>query len=238
MIEVFKASVINVRELKQQRTNIKRLFNQSIKRKDRSSFNALTKLYALLFSSFAELCFLKIIHTPYGFNEDEINQISGQRNLEQKWSKCLELAFSRIDSIANKGDIQNKKQTLTRHINTFIIEPSQLRNKIAHGQWLVALNNDNTAINQQTTDKIKSLDFVKTDILFSVYEKIGQAVEDLIESPRKAHFNDFYFHMTELEYLVEETKTWTIESKIKVLKETADRQERIKLQRQQNSGSV
>lgn len=162
-----------------------------------------------------------------------MNQISGQRYLERKWSMCLELAFSKIDNIANKGDIQNKKQTLTRHINTFIIEPSQLRNKIAHGQWLVALNNDNTAVNQQTTDKIKSLDFVKTDILLSVYEKIGQAVEDLIESPRKAHFNDFYFHMTELERLVEETKTWTIESKIKVLKETADRQERIKLQRQQ-----
>ena len=32
MLEVFKASVTNVRELKQQRTNLKRLFNQSVKR--------------------------------------------------------------------------------------------------------------------------------------------------------------------------------------------------------------
>ena len=238
MLEVFKASVTNVRELKQQRTNLKRLINQSVKRNDHNSFNALTKLYALLFSSFAELCFLKTIHTPYGFNGDEINQISGQRNLEQKWNKCIELAFLKINNIANKGDIQNKKQILTRHINNFIIEPSQLRNKIAHGQWSVALNNDNTAINQQTTDKIKALDFVKIDILFSVYEKIGQAVEDLIESPTKAHFNDFYFHMTELETLVDETKGWTMESKIKKLKETIQRQDRIKLERENQSVQV
>lgn len=231
MIEIFRASVTNLRELKKQRTNIKRLFNQSIKQNDNSAFSALTKLYALLYSSFAELCFLKVIHTPYGFSEDEINQITRERNLEQKWIKCLELAFSRINNIANAGEIQNKKQILTRHINQFIIEPSQLRNKIAHGQWMVALNNDNTATNQITTDRIKNLDFVKTDILFSVYEKIGQAVEDLIESPTKAHFNDFYSHMTELDELIIETKKWNLKSKIQALKVKFERIERITLKR-------
>jgi hypothetical protein len=231
MIEIFKASVINLRELKNQRTNIKRLFNQSIKRKDNSSFSALTKLYALLYSSFAELCFLKVIHTPYGFSEDKIIQITSERNLEQKWLKCLELAFSSINNIANEGEIQNKKQILKRHINQFIIDPSQLRNKIAHGQWIVALNNDNTAINRIITNQINNLDFVKTDILFYIYEKIGQAVEDLIESPKKAHFNDFYSHMTELEELIVDTKNWDLESKKQKLKDKFERIEKIKLKR-------
>lgn len=223
MIEIYRASVDNVRELNKQRTNIKRLFNQAIKRNDHSAFNALTKLYALLYSSFAELCFLKVIHTPYGFSEEEISQISSERNLEQKWTKCLEIAFSRIINISNAGEIQNKKQILTRHINQFIIEPSQLRNKIAHGQWIVALNNDNTATNPTTTNRITNLDFVKTDILFSVYEKIGQAVEDLIESPTKAHFNDFYSHMTELDVIIMQTQNWNLQSKIQALKVKFDR---------------
>lgn len=235
MIEIYKASVINLRELKKQRTSLKRLFNKSIIQKDNSSFSALTKFYALLFSSFAELCFLKVIHTPYGFTEDEISQIKRdtyrERNLEQKWTKCLELAFNRICSIANAGEIQNKKQTLTRQIDKFIIQPSQLRNKIAHGQWIVALNNENTAVNQITSNKINDLDFVKIDILFSVYEKIGQAVEDLIESPHKAHFNDFYQHMTELDSLITETEHWNLSTKISTLKATVKRQNRIKEER-------
>ena len=231
MLPIFQSSVSNVRELKRQRTALKRLFNRSLRQKDHSGFEALKRLYALLYSSFAEVSFLKVIHTPYGFSENEITQIQGQRNLEQKWIKCLELAFQRINNIANKGEIQNKRQTLERLIQTYIIEPSQLRNKIAHGQWVVALNNDNTALNADTTQRINNLDFVQVDILFVVYEKIGQVVEDLIESPHKAHFRDFYFHITELEQLVEETKSWTLSSKTKVLEQTWQRQEKIKAER-------
>lgn len=231
MLAIFQSSVSNVRELKKHRTALRRLFNRSLKQKDHSGFEAFKRLYALLYSSFAEVSFLKVIHTPYGFSEDEIAQIQGQRNLEQKWIKCLELAFQRIDNTVNKGEIQNKRQTLERLIQTYIIEPSQLRNKIAHGQWVVALNNDNTAINADTTQRINNLDFVKIDILFELYEKIGQVVEDLIESPHKAHFRDFYFHITELEQLVEETKKWTLFSKTKVLEQTWHRQEKIKAER-------
>lgn len=218
MLKIYKASVENLRELNKQQKSIKRLFNESVKRNDKSSLDVLTKLYALLYSSFAELSFLKVIHTPYGFNEAEISQICDERNLDQKWKKCIELAFRRIESAANAGEIQNKKKTLLKHIGKYITEPSQLRNKIAHGQWKIALNNDNTDINSNTTQRINDIDFVKIDILFSAYQKISQAVEDLIESPQKAHFNDFYSHMAELNTLISETETWNLESKIQVLK--------------------
>lgn len=237
MLQIYQASVSNVRELKKQKNNIKRLFNKSVRTNDHSSFNALTKLFALLYSSFAEVCFLKMVHTPYGFSEDLIRQIQEQRNLEQKWNKCLELAFAQIDNMANKGEIQNKKLILQRHINDYIIEPSQLRNKIAHGQWQVALNNDNTAINNNTTAKILALDLVQVDILFEVYEKIGQTLEDLIESPHKTHFRDFYFHMAELDSLINDTHTWNITSKIQILKATFKRQEDIKANRELENAS-
>jgi hypothetical protein len=231
MLQIYQASVSNLRELRKQKKNLKRLFNKSVRGNDHSSFNALTKLYALLYSSFAEVCFLKMIHTPYGFSDNFIQQIQEQRNLEQKWQKCLTLAFAQIENMANRGDIQNKKLLIQRYINLYIIEPSQLRNKIAHGQWSVALNNDNTAINSITTSKVLALDFVQIDILFEVYEKIGQTIEDLIESPHKTHFRDFYLHMTELEKLILETANWNISSKINILKATVNRQEEIKSKR-------
>jgi hypothetical protein len=225
MLVVYKSCVANVRELKMQRKNLTQLFNKAVINKDNQSFEVLTKLYALLYSAFAETCFLKMIHTPYGFDQTFITQIKSKKNLEEQWLKCLELAFLRIGNATIKGEIQNKRLILERLISRYIIEPSQIRNKIAHGQWSVALNFENTNKNDETTKKIANLDFVKIDIQFQIYEKIGQAVEDLIESPLKAHFNYFYQHMSDLEELVENTKTWTIDSKIEVLLE---KQRRIK----------
>ncbi|MDD2994987.1 MAG: hypothetical protein PHP99_02080 [Paludibacter sp.] len=228
MLIIYQSSVKNVRELKTQSKNLKKLINKAIISSDNQSIELLTKLFALLYSAFAETCFLKMIHTPYGFSDDYIYQITSQRNLEQQWNKCLELAFAAINNIANKGEIQNKKQTLERYIKLYIIDPSQIRNKIAHGQWSIALNSENTDKNDITTQKIASLDYVNIDILFQIYEKIGQTVEDLIESPSKAHFNFFYNHMAELETLIEKTKSWSLESKIEVLKEKKRRFEEIK----------
>tara|TARA_R110002050_G_scaffold257276_1_gene396436 strand:+ start:930 stop:1634 length:705 start_codon:yes stop_codon:yes gene_type:complete len=224
MLEIYKASVENVKELKRNRKKINQLVNQSIRNKSTDYIITLTKTYSLVYSAFAETCFLKMIHTPNGFSDDLIRQIMTQRNLAEKWNKCLNLAFRKISNMENAGEVQNKRQILERLIEKYIIEPSQLRNKIAHGQWKVALNSENTATNLETTNKINTIDFVQVDILFQVYEKISQAVEDLIESPHKAHFRDFYFHLTELNVLVESTNEWTMDSKIKVITEKMKRQ--------------
>ncbi len=236
MIEIYRASVDNVRELRTSRKKLKRLINLTIKNKQKDYLPILTKNFALLYSAFAETCFLKMIHTPHGFNADEIKQITfkypsaqnndTQNNLEEKWSKCLELAFKRINN--NSGEFYNKKQTLHRLVQNYVVKPSKIRNKIAHGQWKVALNSKNSSTNQEATSSIKDLDFVKVDILFEIYEKIGQVVEDLIESPYKAHFNDYYSHLAELEELVEKTKAWTFESKTKILEEKFKKQEQNK----------
>lgn len=218
MIDIFKACVENVRKLKKERKQLKILFNNSLLSNRTQQEELLTKLYALLYSSFAEVCFLQTIHTPNGFSEDEIRQISRERNLENQWKKCLTLALSRIENNTNKGEIANKRQILFRLLNKYILEPSQLRNKIAHGQWAVALNSENSATNSNTTNKVKSLDFVQVDVLFEIYLKFGQVIEDLIESPHKTHFRDFYYHLDELKALVEKTKEWTIASKKAILK--------------------
>lgn len=189
------------------------MLNQAIRRNATSEIDTITKLYALLYSAYAETSFLKLIHTPRGFSVSEIENIQNQRNLEAKWSKCFELVFQKISTSTNAGEIANKKQKLKRILDEYIIGPSQIRNKIAHGQWHCCLNNDCTAINAASTAKITNLDFVRIDILFNVYNKFQQCIEDLIESP-VTHYRDFYPQITELEEYIQQTKDWDINSKI------------------------
>lgn len=213
MQAIYEASVKNVRELKKQVKVVKRLLNHALRANRMQEVDALTKTFALMYSAYAEVSFMKLIHTPYGFSESYIQQIQSGRNLDEKWTKCMELAFGQIAGDHNKGDIANKLKWLRKILNEYVITPSQIRNKIAHGQWAVCLNNDCTAINADMTLIVSRLDFVQIDKLFTIYEMFSQCVEDLIESPRKAHYRDFYFRLTELETYLDNTKNYTLQSK-------------------------
>jgi hypothetical protein len=171
----------------------------------------------LLYSAYAEVSFLKTIHTPYGFDESFIDQIQSARNLEEKWKKCLELAFRNIEKRTNLGMIRNQKQELDRYLMRYIIEPSQIRNKIAHGQWIECLNSDCTAVNHDLSTKMSQLDFVTIDRYFNIYQRFSQCVEDLIESPKKAHFRFFYGRLDELNNYINKTEPYSSESKAVML---------------------
>ena len=213
MLEIYEASVKNVRELKKQAKVLKLLLNQALRTNRMHEVNALTKTYALMYSAYAEVSFMKLVHTPHGFHESYIQQIISCRNLDEKWNKCMEFAFDKISCDHNKGQIANKLKWLREMLNDYIIAPSQIRNKIAHGQWNVCLNNNCTAVNADMTIAVSTLDYVQIDRLFTIYGMFSQCVEDLIESPSKAHYRDFYSRLSELEIYIKKTENYTLESK-------------------------
>ncbi len=120
-------------------------------------------------------------------------QIMAEHNLEEKWVKCVNLAFNRLN-ITNLGEVANKKQTLNRLMQEYIIKPSLIRNKVTHGQWIYCLNSDCTKINQNTITQIGNLDFVKIERYFCI-------------------FRDYYQIIAELKDYIESTKSWSLETK-------------------------
>ena len=210
--DVYIASTSNVKYLKKQRNRIKKLVNRAIRERNEEDLSCLTKIYALLYSAYAETSFLKLINTPGAFTESEIQQVKMARNLEEKWRKCVECAFRKYETINNKGQIANKKHTLYRILDEYIIKPSQIRNKVAHGQWIICLNNDCTEVNSVATLEMDQLDFVKIEIYFCTYERFQQCILDLMRSP-KTHYRDFYSIVTQLEQYIFKTKEWTLETK-------------------------
>lgn len=231
MQEIYEASVKNVKELRSQAKVLKLLLNQALRANRTHEVNALTKTYALMYSAYAEVSFMKLIHTPYGFTESYIQQILSCRNLDEKWTKCMKFAFDKISGDYNKGEIANKMKRLKKLLNEYIIAPSQIRNKIAHGQWKVCLNNNCTAINADMSLTITNLDYVQIDRLFAIYGMFSQCIEDLIESPRKTHYRDFYARLSELETYIDKTKNYTLQSKQQQLQESPKYQKKSQVTR-------
>lgn len=209
---VYEACVKNCKKLKSEQKILCRLIKQAIREHKDEQIKTYTFLLALLYSSFAEASFLKLIYTPDGFSDTEISQILDARNLENKWEKCFELALKKVLNSTNAGEIANKKQQLTRILHEHIIEPSQLRNKIAHGQWVACLNNECTNYNDETTKKLNSLDPVYIMREFNIYMYFVLCIEYIIVSPQKAHPQYYYKQYQDLIDYIKKTDKWDLSS--------------------------
>lgn len=209
---VYEASTLNTRKLKKEKTVLERQIKRAIREGKECEVKTYTFIYALLYSAYAEASFLKLIHTHDGFSTSEIAEIMKQRNLEERWKKCFELAFKNVINSTNAGEVANKKKNLFDILNEHIIEPSQIRNKIAHGQWAICLNNDCTSYNPDTTSKLAALDPVYLMREFNIYMQFAICIEYIIVSPKKAHPNYYYQQCTDITKYINDTSSWNYES--------------------------
>lgn len=224
-LEIFRAQVENVRSLQAAATQIRRSVNHALRVGNDPMANVQTKILALVFCAWAESNFLKVIHTPYGFTLDEIRQIKSvwsQNGIGGGWLKCLDLALRKVPA-ARSGFVPNTRQQLKRVIQDYVVRPSVIRNKIAHGQWVKPLNGSNTAVNLTIEADIAALDVVKVSIWFQCHERLADIIESLIESPKK-FVRDYWTQTEALRNFLEESQQWSLEEKKRRLAKKPARQ--------------
>lgn len=219
-LQVFQAQTSNLRSLEQGWKHIKRGIHRDLLANNNTSVELQTKLLALVYCAWCEATFSKLIHTPHSFELDEIRQIkaAGERgSIVTAWEKCVALALRKVQS-RNGNYVPNVKQELHRLIKTYIEAPSQLRNKVAHGQWQVALNSKSTAHNPELTDSLAKLDLVKLDLLKEGCTGLCLIVEALIESPEKAFPRDYWALLCQVKERLANASQFTIKQKLQLLK--------------------
>lgn len=219
-LAVFRAQTENVRAFQGAWKAIRRSIHIALAKDDHASARVHTKLLALTYCAWAEALLSKLIHTPYGFDSDEIQQVkaAGKDGISNCWRKCIDLALRRVEA-TKSGHLPNVKQTLDRLVQEFIEKPSLLRNKLAHGQIAVALNRDNTALNRDLTLEIVNLDVVKIDSLRSAMQGLSDIIEAIIESPQKGALRDYWGLHQAVKSRLEEEQNFTLADKVKQLKE-------------------
>lgn len=212
--KTYEAYVENVRDYLKAEKELRRTINRFLKQNKSHSVKIHTKLYAVLYSTFAEALFMKMILTPYGFEQKHLDEILNQDSILEKWFKCVELAFIKFNKNKKGSEVPNKKKEIKAIIQTYIVDPSVIRNKIAHGQFTIALNRKNSKLNSDITNRIEELNIVTIQRWFTINMTLANIIEELIESPDKAHFENYYNDFQYLESYILKTKDWTIDSKM------------------------
>jgi hypothetical protein len=219
-LEVYQAQVKNVQKIQSAHIVIKRHINDALASGHDSTVVGLTNVYCLLYSTWVEAAFLKLIHTPYGFEVFEVQQILKQKNirLEDGLLKCLELSIKKVSGWAKSADLPNHIKVIEKLFDEYIIKVSILRNKFAHGQWAEALNRDNDSVNLEITKQIKLLTVIDIDKWFFITQKLINIIEFMIETPKRHYRNNYYQIILEIEEYLAKTNKYNLQDKINQLK--------------------
>ncbi|WP_139073871.1 hypothetical protein [Aliivibrio fischeri] len=195
-----------------------RLINESYRTKNTQSADLQTKLLALLFSAYTEAIFSKLIHTPYTLSLVEVNDLKRKfkNNSYEGWIRCLNTMVTKITS---KSDTEKEaiKTEVRDILLTYIKKPSEMRNRLAHGQWSIALNSANTQKNLGITEQIKQLDVVKLEIYKKSFDLMVLIIEDLVESPNKAHIDHYVERLKKFKSEQAKMARWTLQGRLKRL---------------------
>lgn len=203
----------NVRRLKKVQKSLVKDINFYLQKNDDFQVEIKTKLLALLYCTISEAQFIQILHTPSGFSYAEITQIKNQRSITESWKLMIDLAMDKVGDWRNNADLNGRRNKLHEIIKTYIEEPHGIRNKIAHGQWIHALNSNNTKENEEITQKINSLNVVSLTIWAEVHQYLALIIRDLIQSPQIGHHNNYWVNLVELEQYLQKSANWTIEKR-------------------------
>jgi hypothetical protein len=219
-LAVFQAQVKNVRSLKTAMSQVHRSINDALRKNDQPRIAAFTKIYALMFCGWAEANFSKVLHTPHGFGLDEIEQVQAAKadGISVAWKKCVQLGLRHLD--AKRGSFKpNAQKKLGEIIDAHVFDPTLLRNKLGHGQWVIALNRENVAVQNDLTSNIATLDVVKIGAWIEGHGLLADLVEHLIESPKKAFMRDWYQYVVGIEAQMIESEQRTLQEHVRRLLE-------------------
>ena len=128
------------------------------------------------------------------------------------------MIISTRKSIGKKSNfLPNSRKKIEQIINRYLQEPSELRNKIAHGQWTCTFNKHNSALTHETSAKIEKITIVDIDIWLSAFTTLGELLFLANQSPLKGYSEQYWNKITKIEQELERRSSWTFNKKVQLM---------------------
>lgn len=225
---LYKGWVDNVKSLRKAKSNVVRLINREIKLSktlpsgdirpsDLDIISDLSKAAFLIYSSYTEANLLKLIHLPNSFNRQEVKtilRVKKEKNITMAWLKAINLASKKNNvSIVGGSSIATCEQSLKQIVNLSLKDPSEIRNKIVHGQWSTVYNSKFSLLNNDITSDVKNIDIAKIDGWYLIFDKLAELLKQLIQSPNKGFPVQYNKLINEINSLVTEVQSWNLMTK-------------------------
>lgn len=203
---LYAQHVANLRELELALSHTARLARSAIASCDpQQSLRSLLRLYSFLIGAWAECRLQKLLHEELGFSDGERVNILAKSTQFDQWQEAIDLAFrkhhrvpkapldERVLGVAHAARRAALHDVLNQELRTII----EIRNKLAHGQWVYPFNNAGTAVESEKYKQINKENLQSLQFKFDLLGHLADAVHDLVVSPETFE-RDFEKHFRKL----------------------------------------
>lgn len=204
--KLYKRHVANLRELQLAIGHTSRLARSAIASKDpQRSLRSLLRLYSFLVGAWAEARLRKLLHEEYGLSDQEREKIEAQCSQLEQWQTAVDLAFRKHYKIP-KATLDEKSLGVTRAARHAALQDVlsnelriliEIRNKLAHGQWIYPFNREGTVVEQEKYRLINQENLQSLQSKFALVRHLADAIHDLVVSPETFE-RDFENHFRKL----------------------------------------
>ena len=153
-----------------------------------STEHSLVKLYVLLMAAWAETRLLKLIHEKDAFTVRERALLLNESSQLPRWKATIKKAFqkhyktTRLNEttlgVANYARFARMQEILDNEFALII----ELRNRLAHGQWVFLLNTSGDTVNECYMAAIGRENFVRLQYKKNVLFHMGAIIHNLVVS--------------------------------------------------------
>lgn len=204
--KLYEQHVANLRELETALKNTSRIARAAIASGDHEkSLRTLLRMYAFLIGAWAETRLCKLLHEEFGFDQNERAIVQSKATQLEQWQQAMDLAFrkhhdirkAKLDERSLGVDYAARREALQGVLTNELRIIIEIRNKLAHGQWIFPLNNAGTAVESEKYRLINQENLQSLQFKYALLEHLANAVHDLVVSPR-AFKRDFENHYKKL----------------------------------------
>ena len=174
---------------------------QAIAEDNKPARQSFLSLYALLLGAWAENRLRKLLYEPSGLNDDERRDVVSQRSQYKAWRKATEISYRKHYKVphATLSDqtfpfsafAQYTK--LTEMLEADLKSVIEMRNKLAHGQWVYPLNGRESEIDTYMCRELRKENLLAVQFKRTMIGSLADIVHDLVASPM-AYARDFDAH--------------------------------------------
>ena len=200
--KLYQFHVANLQEIDRAMDKIARVLRMAISQNDKITTSAFMRLYALLLGAWAECRLQKLVYEPQGFDDTERNTIRTESTQLKQWQKAVEIAFRRQykipKAVLSAGVLSHsaysRYKTLSDMLTNDLGAIIELRNKLAHGQWVYPLNNEGNDVAQEKMDALRVENLLSLQFKKTLLETLSSAIHDLVVS-KPTFERDFDHHL-------------------------------------------
>ena len=206
-LNVYHYHVANLREVQAALKNISLLARATIASGPESDhLRSLVSLYALLLGCWAETRLMKLLSEPGAFDDHEVTEILGAKSQLKKWKVLVDLSFRKHHKLQGKKLTRislgvasyARYEILHQVLDDDVAIVIQIRNKLAHGQWMYPLNRGGTTVNSDYCNKLRNENIQSLQFKYALLVHLADLTHDLVVSPETFE-RDFDAHFRKLE---------------------------------------